>query len=194
MYIKDLKASLNGRALTGIFTMGCIFNNYDNEDDDAWDAEERLSLDEPLVIDFSGLHLDICFHNRSHVKIGLNTLSMQGKSYQGCDWRNVSHHFPELINQTVRDIILETSSEGFYDSVFNTYGDRPDGGDYFNCLFLVLSGGNTIILYGEEEYMEMAVEKTDRLPFILNETQANSMEVAKHADTELDGGGFGQGC
>lgn len=159
-YLLEIKKRILGLPVTGIYTMGCIFNN---EDDDVWGAEGCLELDEPIVIDIDGLHLDICFHNTSHAKIGLNTLTMKEKSYQGCTWRNVSHRFSQTIGHKVKDIVLKTNNEGFYDSVFMGDGNRPDGGDYFDQLFMVLDNGYVLELCGSYEYMWIIQKEFDSL-------------------------------
>jgi hypothetical protein len=73
-YISTIKNQLIGQPIASIHSMGCIFNNWDNEDFETWDSNGWLNLDEPIAIYVGGVHLDICFENTSHTKIGVNTL------------------------------------------------------------------------------------------------------------------------
>ena len=72
---------------------------------------------------------------------------------KGVSWQDVSVVFPNVIGQKVTDIQLTTHTNGFYDSVFMGDGNRPDGGDYFDSLLIVLENGFVLELYGQEEYM-----------------------------------------
>lgn len=155
LYVKDLKARFVGLSLTSVHTMGVLFNNWDGEDLQEWDAEGYLSLDEPIVLDCEGQHLEICFKNRGHAKAGINTLTMTELSYQHASWSNVSHLFPNVIGQKIVDIILFTNNNGFYDSVFMGDGGRPDGGDYFGALDIVFENDQVFELYGQTEYMDV---------------------------------------
>ena len=67
--------------------------------------------------------------------------------------RDVSKYFSRVIGQTLKDIRLSTSSEGFYDSVFHGDGDGQDGGDYFDTMTLVFRNDHAIGLCGSCEYM-----------------------------------------
>ncbi|MDR0852742.1 MAG: hypothetical protein LBN34_00010 [Clostridiales Family XIII bacterium] len=155
LYVNELKARFVGLPLSAIHTMGVLFNNYDNEDLHEWDAEGFLSLDEPIVLDCAGEHIEICFHNTSHAKVGVNTLTMSELSYQRAEWSDVSHLFPNVIGQKIVDIILFTDNEGFYDSVFMGDGSRPDGGDYFSSMVIIFENDSVLELYGQTEYMQV---------------------------------------
>jgi hypothetical protein len=143
--------------------MGCIFNNYDDEDLATWDCEGYIELDDPFVIVAGDKHLEIHFMNTSHAKIGVDTLTMKEKSYQGYEWREVSHLLPNIIGQTIIDIKLATFSKGFYDSVFMGDGSRPDGGDYFDDIILFLDNGHLLTISGSHEYMHIVVRHKDDL-------------------------------
>lgn len=161
-HLDKLKSDLIGVPVSSIHIMGTIFNNYDHEDLDTWDAAGHIELDEPVVLICKDIQLEIWFYNTSHAKIGINTLTMSEKSYQGESWRNVSGLFPNIIGQKIREIKLRTFSDGFYDSVFIgdgarptsiNDGSRPDGGDYFGSLLIVLENDFVLELCGEIEYM-----------------------------------------
>jgi hypothetical protein len=152
-YIIELKARFAGLPLTSLHTMGVLFNNYDYEDLHEWDAEGCLKLDEPVVLDCAGQHFEVCFENTSHAKVGVNTLTMTEKSYQRTEWSDVSHLFPNIIGQKITDIILFTNNRGFYDSVFDGDGDRPDGGDYFGSMAIIFENDYVLELGGQTEYM-----------------------------------------
>jgi hypothetical protein len=154
-YISELKTRFVGLPIVSMHVMGVIFNNYDHEDLDVWDTKGNIELDEPIVLVCGGEHLEICFHNTSHAKVGVNTLSMTEKSYQYADWQNVSRLFPNIIGQKIDDIKLMTDTDGFYDSVFMGDGNRPNGGDYFSALLLILSNGFILEMYGQTEYMRV---------------------------------------
>jgi len=152
-YITNLKAQLVGTQISAIHTMGVIFNNYDDETLDVWDAKGCVMLDEPIVLICGYKQFEICFHNTSHAKIGINTLTMAEKSYQHVLWSDVSRLFPNIAGQKISDIKLTTFSEGFYDSVFMGDGSRRNGGDYFETLIILLENGFVLLLSGEYEYM-----------------------------------------
>ena len=152
-YIEKLKTCLLGRPIQSIHTMGHIFNNYDNEEMDEWDAKGSIELDEPIVLMCGNEQLEILFYNTSHAKVGLNTLTMAEKSYQRVKWQDVSRLFPKVIGQSIVEIKLLTFTKGFYDSVFMGDGNRIDGGDYFDELLLILSDGSILEIFGQCEYM-----------------------------------------
>ena len=79
---------------------------------------------------------------------------MKEKSYQGgVAWRDISQTFKTIIGQIITDIVLFSFTESFYDSVSSGDGARPDGGDYFDSLVLVLSNGGILEISGQTEYM-----------------------------------------
>jgi len=181
-YIDDLKASLTGTQISAIHTMGAIFNNWDYEEIDEWDAKGYIMLDEPVVFICGEKQLEICFYNTSHAKIGINTLKMTEKSYQHEPWRNISRVFPHIIGRKISDIKLMTSTKGFYDSVFMGDGSRPDGGDYFDELILILENDFVLVLYGSCEYMHIFQVPKNNIKLFPTHSRVYISGDEEHAD------------
>ena len=165
-YIYTIKPCVIGKPILEMHIMGVIFSEWEDDDFSECEAHGYIMLDEPIVLICGDTHLEICFNNTSHAKVGINTLSMAEKSYQGAPWREVGFLFPEIIGQNISEIKLTSFTEGFYDSVFCGDGNRPDGGDYFGSLILILENGFAFLFEGQNEYMfasRCSKEKVERL-------------------------------
>lgn len=151
---EELKARLIGKPITSMHTMGVLFNNWDGEELEVWDNENHLQLDEPIVIVCGDGHLEVHFHNTSQAKVGLNTLTMNELSYQHAPWRDVSRLYPHIVGEVIADIRLSTFTKGFEDSVsWDGVFEKPDGGDYFDAIGILLENDYALKIEGLWEYM-----------------------------------------
>ena len=167
-FIDSIKNTLIGKNIGKIMVMGHIFNaaeNYYDHIDNKWymydndnnyveideedveflkyDTNENVALllDEPVVLFFDDNRFEIEYTEGSLAQVGLNTLTLQEKSFieREYAWQDVSHYFSKnIVGKKLIDIVINKTNI-LYFPCFSF--ERNDGEDMYEEIVFIFENG-----------------------------------------------------
>lgn len=178
-FINSVRDTFIGKTIGKIMVMGHIYTSVgydDNEnrcvtysgDNEKWyiDNESEdilstpthkvsLSLDEPIALCFGDEHFEINYCEFSNAQIGINTLTLEEKSYiEGCKaWKDMSSYFDKnIIGQKLVDIKINfTTRPNQYVSHYRKIGEHM-----YDEIIFVFENGQQLEIASDIDYMSLS--------------------------------------
>lgn len=144
--ILDSLVLLRGGKIQAIWTMGLIFDR----------GRGFVELDEPIVLIIDGIQFEMeCLADNIY-KIGVNTLTMKEKSYQGVEWsREVEELLDDAVGRAIIGAEVRTVKEKDPNHVFGT--ELPEQEEYIKSVDLIMDSGKRICFTGFYDYMHVYI-------------------------------------
>ncbi len=146
--------NLKGKSIKQIWNIGLIFD-YDGE------QAKFAELDEPIVMIFDDIRVEILYSDGGTVRIGDNRLPLDIKSYQGilCR-RDIEKCLSEILNKKIIEIFVMTANECEFTGAFGF--ELPNQDEYIDEIVFKFESGATLHISAWYDFMRIwVVSKED---------------------------------
>jgi len=143
-----------GRRIKEIWNIGIVFNE-EKETDSMY-----VELDEPLILVFDNLNLEILFSGTGLVQINNNKLDLSEVSYQGvsCN-RNAEKYLSIVLNTPIISVSVKKVDKDNLDNPFGYI--MPEQDEYIDEIIFKFESGYTLNIAAWYDYMTVYVKNTE---------------------------------